>query len=307
MVQNEANSSIADCGFWPPVAAGRDNIADSETPAARRLRPDAGQSCKTKPICPRTGKQGHGWSKSCETNPISWGQMCKTKPIWLVGRSPERQMRKTNPIWPGLGKTPTGERCKTNPICWIGLGPGERNAQNEPNSGRRGRRESPMIPVFHHSSVPIRCRSCKTNPICSAAPGGARPQRRGTRGECAKRSQFRRRGAGRRGGGRWVLYKQTQFLPSCRSGDRRSREGKCAKQSQLAAGEPVPEIPHHSTILLFEHSNPMPMARNEAIVVRQSGPSSCYIGVGRSLTNQAHGQDARATRGPFRCRWKTDS
>jgi len=36
--------------------------------------------------------------------------------------------------------------------------------------------------------------------------------------------------------GRGVSYKQTRFLPSCRSGDRRSREGNRAKQTQSAPG-----------------------------------------------------------------------
>ena len=35
-------------------------------------------------------------------------------------------------------------------------------------------------------------RSCETNPICPAGPGGARPQGRGTRDKCAKQSQFLR-------------------------------------------------------------------------------------------------------------------
>jgi len=72
--------------------------------------PGRGQSCKTNPIWPRTGKQGHGWSKSCETNPIS-GQ-------------------------PGAGDA---RLCKTNPIWLVGRRPGGANAQNEPNSGPAGR------------------------------------------------------------------------------------------------------------------------------------------------------------------------
>ena len=84
--------------------------------------------------------------------------------------------------------------------------------------------------------------------------------------------------------------KRTQFLPRCRSGDRRSREGKwCetnpigplegvgrgrptheepmgnrAKRSQLAVGEPLAGIPNYSSIPLFHHSNAVPVVRNKA-------------------------------------------
>jgi hypothetical protein len=106
---------------------------------------------------------------------------------------------------------------------------------------------------------------CKTNPICPAVPGGspppldppASPPAGGGR---AKQTQFRARpgGTGPEGRGRgkkyakrsqawedWGIWgtvpqggqwcdiasmprfgKQTQFLPLCRSGDRRSREGR---------------------------------------------------------------------------------
>ncbi len=37
--------------------------------------------------------------------------------------------------------------------------------QNEPSSGAARGRDTPTIPVFHHSSIPIRCRSRKTKPI----------------------------------------------------------------------------------------------------------------------------------------------
>ncbi len=42
--------------------------------------------------------------------------------------------------------------------------------------------------------APPRSGLCKTNPILPAVPGGSGPQEHGTRGECAKRSQFRRSG-----------------------------------------------------------------------------------------------------------------
>jgi len=57
---------------------------------------------------------------------------------------------KTNPIWPGRGRTkaPVGERCETNPI-----------SGSWPTSG------IPIIPLFYHSTIPVRCRLCETNPI----------------------------------------------------------------------------------------------------------------------------------------------
>ncbi len=59
------------------------------------------------------------------------------------------RLRQTNPILPGYpacrapgrGKRAKqsqfgGQSCRTNPICRVGSGPGGRNVQNEPNSGR---------------------------------------------------------------------------------------------------------------------------------------------------------------------------
>jgi hypothetical protein len=298
--------------------------------------------------------------------------------------------------------------------------------QNKANSWRA---RYPTIPVFHRSNIPVLSLLCETNPIsamrrgtgipsaslsgqalpvvrnhgqdahATATPDGLATSLPETWANLAKQTQFARRGRVGRGlgdPGRGVLYKQTQFLPLCRSGDRRSREGKScetkpilrlriadsgqpcggtplraagpgpvvqtnpiwrgqmcetnpiwlvgrrpgegnaqnepnsgpagrdaawrtrderAKQSQFPGGagwgeapgawdagqmrktNPIPggrdtrpsNIPHHSTIL-FQHSNPMPMVRNEAIVVRQSSLSSCYIGVRRSHPNQDHGQ-----------------
>ena len=62
---------------------------------------------------------------------------------------------KTNPIWPGRGRTkaPVGERCETNPI-----------SGSWPTSGL------PIIPIFHHSTIPIRCQSCKTKAIWPPPP-----------------------------------------------------------------------------------------------------------------------------------------
>ncbi len=54
--------------------------------------------------------------------------------------------------------------------------------RNEPNSSSRPGGGIPSIPLFYHSTIPARCRLCKTNPIC----GGARWDE----GKRAKQSQF---------------------------------------------------------------------------------------------------------------------
>jgi hypothetical protein len=36
--------------------------------------------------------------------------------------------------------------------------------RNKPNLGRGGRREPPIFRYFHHSTIPVRCRLCETNP-----------------------------------------------------------------------------------------------------------------------------------------------
>ncbi len=58
-------------------------------------------------------------------------------------------------------------------------------------SKRGSTKQSQFLAV---GQAPPRSGLCKTNPILPAVPGGSGPQEHGTRGECAKRSQFRRSG-----------------------------------------------------------------------------------------------------------------
>ncbi len=136
------------------------------------------------------------------------------------------------------------------------------------------------------------------------------------RQKCAKRTQFRLRRVAR-ASCPWFRIMGKMPMPRDAVATSLSETwGKCAKRTQFArrsqVGQGLRDKPrrvvqtnpisarqntHHSTILLFQHSYPMPMVRNKAIVVRQSSPSSCYIGVRRSLVRK----------GPFRCRWKIDS
>ncbi len=107
---------------------------------------------------------------------------------------------------------------KTNPLC---IRPQESVGQAPPYKGAQLRQTNPIPGTAgrrpgneRRKTNPIgRSESCETNPISGRGRVG--------------------RGLG--DAGRGVLYKQTQFLPLCRSGDRRSREGKRAKQTQSAA------------------------------------------------------------------------
>jgi hypothetical protein len=55
-------SQSLDCGL--------DTDLRRDAPCGLPPRTRAGRSCKTNPICLRTGRQGRGWSQSCETKPI---------------------------------------------------------------------------------------------------------------------------------------------------------------------------------------------------------------------------------------------
>jgi hypothetical protein len=159
-----------------------------------------------------------------------------------------------------------GDRlCKTKPI-WRGVSSWK--SQVLSGQARTSRfPDTPIIPGFHHSMVPVVWQSCKTNPIwprrpemgahgpaasinCAkrsqfpAAPGGARPEGRGSWVDCAERSQF---ASGRPGEVRGTRAaesnraKRTQFDPRCPGmgahGPAASID--CAKRSQF----PRPTIP----------------------------------------------------------------
>jgi hypothetical protein len=96
---------------------------------------------------------------------------------------------------------PEGEMRETNPICGKrpDLGLGCTNKANSARANRDGWWPAGADVLYH------RRQSCETNPI-----------------SCRRRV------------GRGVLYKQTQFLPFCRSGDRRSREGRSCKTNPIS-------------------------------------------------------------------------
>jgi hypothetical protein len=139
-------------------------------------------------------------SESCETNPIPPGP----------GRAASRQAKDAKrtqfreSISGGQGRW-----CETNPISGgrdTPAIPVRGNMQTKPNLGRIG-----CLGKFqcHMMALSPKSGTCETNPICPGRagramagvnrakrtqfppmPGGTGPQGRGTRGKCAKRSQF---------------------------------------------------------------------------------------------------------------------
>ncbi len=137
--------------------------------------------------------------------------------------APEGEMRKTNPIsggteWDGAwGTWDEGANAQNEPNLPSGavrftLAPAKRIVQNEPNLPL-ATWHGHLAREFHgrdaHAAAAVaEPKSCKTNPIPSGT-GWARPQGRGTRGRCAKRTQFAARRT--RVGGTDPV-KQSQFV-----------------------------------------------------------------------------------------------
>ncbi len=162
------------------------------------------QLCETKPILPGCPEMGAHRQAGVRTY---WGQSCETKPIPREGKKwqvpgGERVMVDLPPGQPRQNKanfprtagrrlvagglvaqtkpiSGRGLSCETKPISerWLAPRAGGTNkanwrgwpiVQNEPNF-RRARYHS--IPLFHHSSIPVRCLSCETKPICRRQRG----------------------------------------------------------------------------------------------------------------------------------------
>ncbi len=210
-------------------------------------------------------------------------------------------------------------------LCRVGRGPSGVgrgvNVQNEPNLGRapkNGRGRSPEAltskrcktnPISGEAGGARDAReSCKTNPICPAGPGATRPQGRGTRGDCAKRSQFRGVRLGPEGETREtnpisVVAGQNVRSPWCKTKpiySGRARKtiakargldaatragGKCARRSQSRRGRvgrglgdegrlcktnPILARPLAATPPPFQHSHPMPIVQNKANLRRRT-------------------------------------
>ena len=161
----------------------------------------------------------------------------QTNPIGTADRAKQSQFQRSA----GAAES---EKRKTKPICPVG--------------------PSDQPPPLAPPASPPPSRFCETKPIRPAAPSGTRPGERGTWGKCAKQTQFTAGAAAatpvssprpsglRPTSGR--LCKQTQFPGkagrdgiwgtrneacctnkpnSCRSGDRRSREGKSCETKPI--------------------------------------------------------------------------
>jgi hypothetical protein len=141
----------------------------------------------------------------------------------LGRRAAGGQVVQTKPI-PRSGQT-RGRLCKTNPI------PGSPTGARGTNRAKQSQSpaEMPTIPLFYHSTIPVRCLSCKTKPTWLGGAGAP------TGGRCETNPILEPRPAGRRG----QLYRQTQFPPLCRSGDRHSQGADCAERTQSAERRPV--------------------------------------------------------------------
>jgi hypothetical protein len=120
------------------------------------------RSCKTNPI-PRRCRLGRGHGGGGR------GAIVQNEPN-LPGRpGPRRAKCAKRTQFPaasgGTRRRPyLGRLCETNPISPAGAGLGGRraNVQNEANLRRTG---YPIISLFYYSTIPLRCRLCKTNPI----------------------------------------------------------------------------------------------------------------------------------------------
>ncbi len=120
--QNEPNLA--------PPRLGRAGSAGDGRCKTNPIPGDAGAGCTNKPNLPPAGKSAGGRDRNRRYHR---GQICKTNPICLVGRSPEAEMRKTNPISGGRD-TPISvfQRSDQMPIvrnepnlapAWAGPGP----------------------------------------------------------------------------------------------------------------------------------------------------------------------------------------
>ena len=169
--QNEPNLSIAD---WTQTCGGATNRAKQS-----QFR---SESFETKPICPRAGngrgRPGRG-GRNAQNEPNFGGRPGPGRPkcvkrtqspaaeiprhpsIPLLRRSSPMQIVRNEPNFGGslrLEVSDVEQMCKTNPIWGTWLAGG-----------------IPSIPLFYHSTIPVRCRLCETNPICGSPRGTGIP------------------------------------------------------------------------------------------------------------------------------------
>ena len=190
-----------------PGGAGRDGAAGAW---------DAGQMCETNPIsrlriadwiqrdCRGADQPSPG--PVVQTNQIGRSELCETNPNWRGvgrGRPTYQEPIVQNKAKLGQDGISGGRRIREAncakrtqfPAGPSGTGLGGRGAivRNEPNFGERTGRGArgpnkpnlppagyPTIPLFHHSSIPIRCRLCKRSQF-AATPRGTGPAGQGAK------------------------------------------------------------------------------------------------------------------------------
>ncbi len=132
--------------------------------------------------------------------------------------------------------------CETKPIWLVGRSPGEGNTQNKPN----------LPPAMLGPAGPI----TRNKANCPRKLSGEDAQPTKSR-EAIVRNKVN---LARAGWGPGPIVQKNQFLPRCRSGDRRSRGTNVRNKANFAAGE----ICHYSTIPSFQYSSPISVVRNKA-------------------------------------------
>jgi hypothetical protein len=241
----------------------------------------------TVPNKPNLGQPGRhpgsDYAKQSQFPRRAWGgavgQSCETKPIRdKSGEAAQPTKRRLCEKEPNLGESGyLGDRTEG------GRAQGKCAKQTQFPAGRQPR----TIPIFHDSTVPVRCVSCETKPIPATASGGAKAWRERSYGEYYMRQASAKQS---QSGGAAHRAKQSQFPASQALGNiqlcetkpiSRLRISDCGWriQDSLAAGRPLRTaeprpvvqtnpiwpggIPHHSTIPLFHRSSSMPIVQNK--------------------------------------------
>ena len=164
-------------------------IVQNKTQFRSLGRLDAGASCANKPNSRRCADREIGVPRRTDCAKRTQfpaapgvarpgGRGCRTNKAnsRQARLRPQGSLLTPSPALGLLGKqsqVPAGKSpCTRRATSWL-----EPIAPNKPNCPKRGTEavsgvaasERPIIPVFHHSTIPVRCLSCETNPIRTGA------------------------------------------------------------------------------------------------------------------------------------------
>jgi hypothetical protein len=205
--------------------------------------------------------------------------MCETNPIWLVGRGPRGRNVRNEPNFGEVSSLKCqvlSESCKTNPIPRLRIADSGQTCGGTP--ALRPAASSPRRPIVQN----------KAN--FTGRPG---PQGRGTRGNCAKRTQFPATPGGTRAAklrifdfGLRIEYRVGLGPPGLRPSGRwpgggctnkpnlppaggQSRRGDLLRQTNPICAAPAVGTVHHSPIPSFQDSN-SPARSRGAYCAKQS-------------------------------------